>query len=263
MSGRHSIAGHFNAPKPIHLKKADRATFEQFVDRTPGHGPNGTCHLWTGGKSKKGYGQMRTSDGRTVRANRAAYFFYYGKDAYPFLVRHKCDFEPCVNGEHLEKGTQKQNREDSIRRGRTATGDRNGSRTHPERLPRGEDHWTAKNPDSVSTKHPPNTVNAIKKLRAVRPDLSMRAIGRYFGIPISTIKQILNGETRDNIPYDDSIELPPPVDLNFDMKRKLNQAMENGIFEMAKSGMSHSKIAALLKISQSTVSAIIRKKMAQ
>lgn len=41
-------------------------------------------------------------------------------------MRHTCDNPSCVNSEHLDSGTQRQNIEDRQRRDRQAEGSRNG-----------------------------------------------------------------------------------------------------------------------------------------
>lgn len=42
------------------------------------------------------------------------------------VVRHKCDNPRCINPEHLELGTQAENIQDRVKRGRDALGEANG-----------------------------------------------------------------------------------------------------------------------------------------
>lgn len=51
---------------------------------------------------------------------------------------HACDNPSCVNPAHLSAGTIIENNADKFKKMRTARGDKNGSRLHPERLMRGE-----------------------------------------------------------------------------------------------------------------------------
>lgn len=247
-----------NAPKPITLTEEDIKKFWKYVDKTPGQGPKGDCWAWIGGRSPNGYGHMHISDGRTVRANRVAYLIQHGEDAIDYFVLHSCDWPPCCNGAHLSKGSQLENRQQAARRNRTAKGEQNGARLHPESLPRGEEHWTAKMPEATARKYESETVNAIRKLHAIQPHLSNNDIGRYFGIHQNVILQILSGKTWKHLPYDDSVAILPPVTEEFFKKRKLSPEDVHTILELSAGGMSQQKIAARFNVSQSAISKILR-----
>lgn len=83
------------------------------------------CQIFEGARTGQGYGNIRI-DGSNYTAHRIAYALHYGEDPGPFFVRHKCDNPPCVNPEHLELGTPRDNSGDMVRRGRSAKGMRNG-----------------------------------------------------------------------------------------------------------------------------------------
>lgn len=111
------------------------------------------CWIWNGTKSSDGYGSL-TLNGVTFSSHRLSWIFHRGpipKDSNgkTLCVLHNCpsgDNPSCVNPDHLWVGTQLENIQDRVRKGRTArtTGDRNGTRTHPETRPRGENHYNAK-----------------------------------------------------------------------------------------------------------------------
>jgi hypothetical protein len=91
--------------------------FEAKVDRSPGLGPNGDCHLWTAALNHWGYGKCSVSRSRWDRAHRVAWFLATG--AWPTMqVLHHCDTPACVRFEHLFLGTQADNMTDMSRKGR-------------------------------------------------------------------------------------------------------------------------------------------------
>lgn len=77
------------------------------------------CHLWAGAKNKEGYGILYFQ-GKQWRAHRLSYRTYYGEFDENFLVCHKCDNPSCINPFHLFLGTQKDNMQDKISKGRGA-----------------------------------------------------------------------------------------------------------------------------------------------
>lgn len=76
------------------------------------------CWTWTGCKSPKGYGQILFNDNKIHLAHRVSYIMANGLIDSSLLVRHKCDNPSCVNPDHLELGTYKDNNRDKIERGR-------------------------------------------------------------------------------------------------------------------------------------------------
>lgn len=75
------------------------------------------CWLWTGCRSAGGYGLVGFRGHRTY-AHRVAFELAHGPLGAREVVRHRCDNPPCVNPEHLERGSYKDNIRDSIERGR-------------------------------------------------------------------------------------------------------------------------------------------------
>lgn len=84
------------------------------------------CWIWNGTIEKFGYGTT-SFKGKEYRIHRLSMHLYNGFDLSSSLyVCHHCDNPPCCNPEHLFVGTQKDNMQDSLRKGRHV--DNSGSR---------------------------------------------------------------------------------------------------------------------------------------
>lgn len=89
------------------------------------------CWPWLAGKQINGYGKLGIRlNGKTkmLLAHRVSWFLAYNK--WPELhVLHKCDNTSCVNPSHLFEGTDKDNSDDKISKGRHEYGDRHHNST--------------------------------------------------------------------------------------------------------------------------------------
>jgi hypothetical protein len=79
--------------------------------------PNSGCWLWDAGVGNDGYGKVKRG-GVTYRAHKYAWMQEHGPVPDGLLVCHSCDVITCVNPAHLFLGTQKENLEDMVRKGR-------------------------------------------------------------------------------------------------------------------------------------------------
>ena len=113
-----------NSTRPSGMSVADviRWHFER-ATRTPSG-----CWLARCGTNNKGYPQVGMN-GKTVYLTRLVLEHKLGRSLRPGsgttreVVRHKCDVPLCINPEHLEPGTPKQNTGDMMRRGRNDSGE--------------------------------------------------------------------------------------------------------------------------------------------
>lgn len=149
------------------------------IEKTP------NCWIWKGTTNAEGYGQFSRRHVAAL-AHRIMWHMIHGSLPKGMHVCHHCDNPSCVNPDHLFLGTARENALDRTRKGRTAKGDRNGSRLHPERLVRGESNPAAK----LSSEQ----VLAIQFLRAANwPFASLR---RIFGVSANHIWHICQGSRR-------------------------------------------------------------------
>ena len=190
--------------KPEHEKKIG---FWVHVQRSDGG------WMWTGGARGK-YGQSSRL-GKSLSAHRHSWILHYGPIPDGLFVLHKCDVPRCVRPDHLFLGTHQKNMDDMYAKGRGPTGDRNGSRTHPDRrqrgadnpfskhpeyIPRGDDHWTRRHPERLRGANNPHcklTDDQIASLRAERAKGRLQKdIAREFGITQTHVSRVLRGLAR-------------------------------------------------------------------
>lgn len=93
----------------------------------PEPGPlDSDCLVFVGQRDRKGYGRVQF-DGRLQPSHRVTWEIMNGPIPDGLVVRHECDNAPCCNPDHLRLGTVADNAADMLKRGRQATGERNGS----------------------------------------------------------------------------------------------------------------------------------------
>lgn len=75
------------------------------------------CLEWQGSKSPKGYGKFKIGRKNTY-AHRYAYSAFKGPLEPGKQVMHTCDNPSCCNPEHLRQGTNQDNVDDKMNKGR-------------------------------------------------------------------------------------------------------------------------------------------------
>lgn len=143
------------------------------------------CRIWPHGKTAQGYPQL-SLDRYPATGHRLALEIKLGRRIAPGLhALHTCDVRACVSYDHLEEGTHRKNMEDASARGRMACWDRNGSRTHPERVPRGSANGAASLDE-----------DDVRRICAMLDEgVPQHRIGKMMGVSQNAISLISLGKT--------------------------------------------------------------------
>lgn len=157
-----------------HIQHGDGScTLEKRFDGRCEHLPNG-CIVYKGATDKWGYAHVGVG-GKRVQAHRYAYERFNGPIPKGMLVCHSCDNPPCVNPKHLFLGTDMQNTQDMIRKGRK---------------PVGEKVKGGKYSDGAKL-----TEAQVREIRSLKGSDTQRAIGDTYGVDQATISAIWKGRT--------------------------------------------------------------------
>lgn len=162
------------------MKVAIEERFWAKVDKTGG--PH-ACWPWVAYRNPKGYGRFMLR-GRSELSHRVAYILTFGAIPEKLHCLHDCDNPPCCNPAHLRPGTNLDNVEDKIAKGRQAAGDSSGMF--------GKGYLIAgeKNPAAKLTLA---QVNEIRQ-RYKTGGISQRQLAKHFGVGKTIIGSIVRGE---------------------------------------------------------------------
>lgn len=168
-----------------HLRNAEaRTRFWSYVDKNAGT----DCWLWRGDRSKFGYGRFLFLGERT-QAHRYAYELAHGPISEGLVLCHKCDVPECVNPEHMFVGTQKDNIQDCVRKGRWPVGQAHWCSRKPELVKRGERAGNSKLSEAQVT----------EIYRLCCSGSSYSEVAALLGINRATAVQIHKGKTWNHV----------------------------------------------------------------
>lgn len=162
------------------------------------------CWEWKASKVRGGYGQFWIH-GEQVKSHRVAWIITNGQIPLGMLACHKCDNPGCCNPNHLFMGSHKDNAVDKVKKGRAATGDKNGARIKPEKLARGDRNGSRLHPERlVRGESHASAVFDAQTVRLIRfvygnGGYTHKMLSGIFNVRPSTIHTIVNRKTWKHI----------------------------------------------------------------
>ena len=161
------------------------------------------CWIWTGPVFSSN-GRAKMALGKNHLAYRISYVVFNGK-TNDLLVCHTCDNVICINPSHLFLGTSLDNSKDMVTKGRSASGDKNGSRIHPDKLRRGDNHPARINPETRQGEKNGRATLTEEQVREIRrryvpytnnhKPSNQKQLAEEFGVLINVIHCIVHGKT--------------------------------------------------------------------
>lgn len=143
----------------------------RFWEKVDQSGGPAACWTWKARTNRGGYGYFRVGS-KALTAHRVSYEMAYGLIPQGMLVCHRCDNPPCVNPAHLWLGTEQDNTQDSVQKGRRAR------------------QYGAANGFSRFSEADISEIRRAAASGALQKDIAHR-----FGVDRSTISYILTGKT--------------------------------------------------------------------
>lgn len=180
----------------LRMTEKDAERFWKKVER----GRKNQCWPWKASRTPAGYGQFGVQ-GRIMGAHRVAFYLEYGY--WPEVARHKCDNPVCCNPYHIIDGTQAENVQDMMERGRWRAPGFGASQPVYTPVPdRPAEPVTGLRPRhaTMGELHPQAVLSdsAIRYIREkyANDEMSQTALADKFGVTQVWIGQVCRGERR-------------------------------------------------------------------
>lgn len=206
----------------------DEQTFLTYIDQTE------ECWLWKRSKTPAGYGVFN-------RMNKVYYAHHQSWKLWkttelPEVIRHKCRNRHCVNPDHLEGGTKKEN--NGIDRERDGTSNK------------GERHGL----------HKLTEANIIEMRQLRRDGTSLEELQKRYNIEChSTIMQALIGKTWSHVA--NPLTKEEMKELRHYKKSEITEDQQAEICRLVKLGVPKTKLGKDYGVSATTILNIVNKQL--
>ena len=140
---------------------------------------SGDCWPWLGPKDRDGYGRLTYQGRRMHSAHRLSWKLANGPIPKGMCVCHRCDNPPCCNPAHLWLGTNQDNMDDKVSKGR-----------HSYRS-----HVGVENPNSKLTEDEVLDIRAARAFGAAQKD-----IAKAYNLEVSVISRITTRASWKHLP---------------------------------------------------------------
>jgi len=107
--------------RKIELNELERDCLKNKLLTRSKFNENSSCLEWQYGKAARGYGSVYFKR-KVFLTHRASWMAFKGDIPDGLMVCHRCDNTSCINIDHLFLGTQSQNMDDMISKGRWKKG---------------------------------------------------------------------------------------------------------------------------------------------
>ncbi len=101
------------------IRRSGLSTRDRLLDSVE-YDTNGGCWLWTGTLNADGYGRLNVE--RVIHPTHRLAWREFNGSIGDKNVLHKCDVRACINPNHLFLGTQRDNVDDMLAKGRNRRG---------------------------------------------------------------------------------------------------------------------------------------------
>ena len=225
----------------------------------PAHCPElGPCWLWTYHVNADGYAQTRIQ-GKSVMAHRLSWQLANGSSPADKYVCHKCDNPRCVNPTHLFLGTQQDNMDDMVAKGRYVAPSAAGA-----------------GPLNGAAKLTSAEAREIRKLYAAG-GLPQEKVAERFGVTTAVVTRIVKRKSYANVCDScDVLGCSDPTHQLFDLNdnrhrrvrpqggsdnaaAKLDESTVVEIRKRAASGETQKEIAQSYSVSRSAIGFIVQR----